>query len=139
MNTAIVTAGFPPSSYWLSDLSGSIFMLIGLAKESSPLSVATPGQPGGIGIHGERSNRASASRRPADFSFDWVFGPVIGCPRDGSRELRERGDSRGCSNENFVAIKVDREERPDLDSDLHERGAMLTGHGGLADERVSDA
>src|SRR6201990_352995 len=33
-------------------------------------------------------------------------------------------------NENFVAIKVDREERPDLDQIYMNAVQMLTGHGG---------
>src|SRR3981189_756370 len=36
----------------------------------------------------------------------------------------------GLMNENFVAIKVDREERPDLDQIYMNAVQMLTGHGG---------
>ena len=40
-------------------------------------------------------------------------------------------------NEHFVSIKVDREERPDLDEPLHGRRAALTG-AGAGPERLSD-
>ena len=46
------------------------------------------------------------------------------------RESFEDPETAGALNENFIAIKVDREERPDLDALYMEAVQMLTGHGG---------
>ena len=46
------------------------------------------------------------------------------------RESFEDGDTAGYMNENFVPIKVDREERPDLDAIYMEAVQGMTGHGG---------
>ena len=40
-------------------------------------------------------------------------------------------------NENFVNIKVDREERPDLDDIYQKACQMTTGQGGLAVKCIS--
>src|SRR5215510_5190831 len=45
-------------------------------------------------------------------------------------ESFENEDIAKLMNENFVCIKVDREERPDLDSIYMSAVQMLTGHGG---------
>ena len=37
-------------------------------------------------------------------------------PRDGARVVRGRRGRGGCMNADFVCIKVDREERPDIDA-----------------------
>ena len=42
-------------------------------------------------------------------------------------------------NDLYVSIKVDREERPDVDADLHDRGPGADRLGRLADERLADA
>ena len=42
-------------------------------------------------------------------------------------------------NEHFVCIKVDREERPDLDAIYMDAVQAMTGHGRLADDGVPDA
>jgi uncharacterized protein YyaL (SSP411 family) len=46
------------------------------------------------------------------------------------RESFENDDIAAVLNENFVSIKVDREERPDIDSIYMEAVQMMTGHGG---------
>jgi uncharacterized protein len=46
------------------------------------------------------------------------------------RESFEDSDTAGYMNEHFVSIKVDREERPDLDSIYMEAVQGMTGHGG---------
>jgi len=46
------------------------------------------------------------------------------------RESFENGETAAVLNENFVSIKVDREERPDVDSIYMEAVQMMTGHGG---------
>src|SRR5215217_3761704 len=46
------------------------------------------------------------------------------------RESFEDEQTAALLNENFVAIKVDREERPDLDSIYMDAVQQMTGHGG---------
>src|SRR5882762_7413034 len=46
------------------------------------------------------------------------------------RESFENDDIATFLNEHFVAIKVDREERPDVDSIYMQAVQMMTGHGG---------
>jgi uncharacterized protein len=46
------------------------------------------------------------------------------------RESFENPQIAGIMNENFVSIKVDREERPDLDSIYMDAVQAMTGHGG---------
>ena len=46
------------------------------------------------------------------------------------RESFENEDIAGLMNQHFVSIKVDREERPDLDAIYMEAVQMLTGSGG---------
>jgi len=46
------------------------------------------------------------------------------------RESFEDTDTAGYMNEHFVCVKVDREERPDLDSIYMEAVQGMTGHGG---------
>src|ERR1043165_6992689 len=46
------------------------------------------------------------------------------------RESFENGDIAAYMNEHFVCIKVDREERPDVDAIYMEACQAMTGHGG---------
>ena len=46
------------------------------------------------------------------------------------RESFENEDTARLLNENFVSIKVDREERPDIDSVYMDAVQALSGHGG---------
>src|SRR5258708_17463650 len=46
------------------------------------------------------------------------------------RESFENDELAAILNEKFVSIKVDREERPDVDSIYMEAVQMMTGHGG---------
>src|SRR5438105_11527076 len=46
------------------------------------------------------------------------------------RESFENDDIARLMNENFVSIKVDREERPDIDAVCMEACQAMTGHGG---------
>jgi uncharacterized protein len=46
------------------------------------------------------------------------------------RESFEDGETARLLNEHFVSIKVDREERPDIDSIYMQAVQMMTGHGG---------
>src|SRR6266566_2838810 len=45
-------------------------------------------------------------------------------------ESFENGEIAALLNEKFVSIKVDREERPDVDSIYMQAVQMMTGHGG---------
>src|SRR5919199_5736838 len=46
------------------------------------------------------------------------------------RESFEDGDVAGLMNERFVCVKVDREERPDVDAIYMDAVQAMTGHGG---------
>src|SRR5437899_12713639 len=46
------------------------------------------------------------------------------------RESFENDEIAEILNKNFVSIKVDREERPDLDSIYMQAVQLMTGHGG---------
>ncbi len=46
------------------------------------------------------------------------------------RESFEDGETAGYMNEHFVPVKVDREERPDVDAIYMEAVQQMTGHGG---------
>jgi len=48
------------------------------------------------------------------------------------RESFERDDVAAILNEHYIAIKVDREERPDLDSIYMTATQLMTGRGGMA-------
>ncbi len=54
-------------------------------------------------------------------------------------ESFENREIAALMNEHFVNIKVDREERPDLDQIYMSAVQMITGRGRLADERVPHA
>ena len=73
--------------------------------------------------------REGARRGQADLSLDRLLGvPLV--PRHGAGVVRGRRRSRAILNEHFVSIKVDREERPDVDSIYMQAVQMMTGHGG---------
>ena len=55
------------------------------------------------------------------------------------RESFEDEDTAALMNEHFVAIKVDREERPDLDAIYMDAAQAMTGQRRLADDSVPDA
>ncbi len=87
------------------------------------------GQPGRLVPLGRGSVRAGAWRGPADLPLDRLLDvPLV--PRHGARVLRDSGRGGRASNRDFVSIKVDREERPDVD-DIYMRAVqMMTGAGG---------
>ena len=55
------------------------------------------------------------------------------------RESFEDDETARVMNENFVSVKVDREERPDLDAIYMDAVVALTGQRRLADDGVPDA
>ena len=73
--------------------------------------------------------RPGAPREQADLPVGRLLDvPLV--PRDGARELREPGDRRGAQSRYFVSIKVDREERPDVDRVYMTFVQATTGSGG---------
>ena len=54
-----------------------------------------------------------------------------------AHESFEDGDTAALMNEHFVPVKVDREERPDVDSVYMDAVVSLTGHGGWPIDRKS--
>ena len=100
-----------------------------LATETSPYLLQHAGQSGGLVSVGAGGARPGEGGAEADLSFDRLLGlPLV--PRDGAREFRERRGLPRLLNEHFVCIKVDREERPDLDQIYMNAVQMMTGRGG---------
>ena len=94
-----------------------------LTCSSTPTTRST-GIPGA-----RRRSRRAEGRGQADLPVDRLLGlPLV--PRHGARELRESRRSPALMNEHFVSIKVDREERPDLDQIYMTAVQVMTGHGG---------
>lgn len=54
------------------------------------------------------------------------------------KESFEDTETARLMNENFVNVKVDREERPDLDAIYMKVVQALTGQGGVAYDRLLD-
>lgn len=76
---------------------------------------------------GEALDRAAAERIPIILSIGYAachWCHVM------ERESFEDNDTAAYMNANFVCIKVDREERPDLDSIYMDAVQAMTGHGG---------
>ena len=88
---------------------------------------AARAQPGRLVPVGARGARAGEARGQADPPLHRLLRlPLV--PRDGARVVRGRGD-RALMNERFVNIKVDREERPDLDQ-VYQLVVQLMGRSG---------
>ena len=78
---------------------------------------------------GPEALEPGARARPPDPALDRLLGlPLV--PRDGARVVRGRRRRRGYMNEHFVPVKVDREERPDVDAIYMEAVQGMTGQGG---------
>ena len=86
-----------------------------LAGESSPYLLQHADNPVDWYPWGDEALARARDDEPAAPGVDRLFGlPLV--PRDGARVVRGRGDRRGLMNERFVSVKVDREERPDIDA-----------------------
>ena len=91
-------------------------------------SCSTPAIPS-TGIRGATRRSRARRENKADLSVDRLLDlPLV--PRHGARVVREPGDRRGCSTRDFVSIKVDREERPDVDRVYMSFVQATTGSGG---------
>ena len=87
------------------------------AQSGRLVPVGTGGARRARGARTSRSSSASATR-PATGATSWSASPS------------RTSASPALMNEHFVCIKVDREERPDLDQIYMSAVQMLTGHGG---------
>ena len=100
-----------------------------LAGEQSPYLLQHADNPVDWYPWGEEAFAARARRGQADLPLDRLLDlPLV--PRDGARVVRERTASPTVLNEHFVSIKVDREERPDVDRVYMTFVQATTGSGG---------
>ena len=100
-----------------------------LATETSPYLLQHKNNPVDWYPWGPEALERARTEGKADLSLHRLFGlPLVS--RDGARELRESSRSPIMLNEHFVSIKVDREERPDLDQIYMNAVQMMTGRGG---------
>ena len=98
-------------------------------RRDEPVPPPAPVQPGRLVPVGRGGAGAGAPRGQAGPALGRLLGlPLV--PRHGARVVRGPGRSRGLMNERFVNIKVDREERPDVDSIYMQAVQAMTGHGG---------
>jgi uncharacterized protein YyaL (SSP411 family) len=99
-----------------------------LAKESSPYLLQHQNNPVDWYPWGEEAiERARSEDKPIFLSIG--YSACHWC-HVMEHESFENASIARALNENFVAIKVDREERPDLDQIYMNAVQMLTGHGG---------
>jgi hypothetical protein len=99
-----------------------------LAAESSPYLLQHAGNPVDWYPWGEEAlERARAEDRPILLSIG--YSACHWC-HVMERESFEDADTAAYMNDHFVCIKVDREERPDVDAIYMEAVQSMTGHGG---------
>jgi uncharacterized protein len=99
-----------------------------LAEETSPYLLQHKDNPVEWYPWGEEAlERARAEERPILVSIG--YSACHWC-HVMERESFEDADTAAYMNDNFVCIKVDREERPDVDSLYMEAVQGMTGHGG---------
>ena len=100
-----------------------------LARERSPYLLQHAHNPVDWFPWGDEAFAKARAERQADLSVDRLLDlPLV--PRDGARVVRERRRSPRVLNEHFVSIKVDREERPDVDRVYMTFVQATTGSGG---------
>ena len=99
------------------------------SRGDEPVPAPARPQPGGLVSVGPGGAGRGARAGPADLPLDRLRGvPLVS--RHGARVVRGRGDRAPTLRRDFVAIKVDREERPDLDQVYMAAVQALTGSGG---------
>ena len=107
-----------------------------LADETSPYLVQHAANPVDWYPWGEARGRARARARPADPALDRLLGlPLV--PRDGARVASRTRRLRAVMNRHFVNVKVDREERPDLDKVYQLAHQVLTQRAAAGRSRCS--
>ncbi len=100
-----------------------------LIHETSPVPSPARAQPGRLVRVGRRGIRAKRALKTSRCSFRSGIRPATGVTSwSASRSRTSR--SRRSSIANFVSIKVDREERPDIDTIYMQAVQLMTGHGG---------
>ena len=100
-----------------------------LAAEQSPYLLQHANNPVDWYPWGDEAFEAARDDRQADLPVDRLRDlPLV--PRHGARVVRERRASRSVLNDLFVSIKVDREERPDVDRVYMTFVQATTGSGG---------
>ena len=100
-----------------------------LADSTSPYLLQHADNPVDWWPWGDEAFAEAARARRADPAVGRLRGlPLVS--RDGARVVRGPRQSPSCMNENFVSIKVDREERPDVDAVYMEATQAMTGQGG---------
>ena len=109
-----------------------------LADATSPYLLQHADNPVDWFPWGDEALSKAACRGPSDLPLDRIRRLSL-VPRDGAGVLRGRGNVAAFLNANFVPIKVDREERPDLDSIYMDAVQSMTGRGRMAAVRVPHA
>src|SRR5262249_35405878 len=99
-----------------------------LAEESSPYLLSHAGNP----VHWQAWNAAALERARAEDKPIFLSIGYSACHWCHVMEHESFEDARiaGLLNESFVCIKVDREERPDLDQIYMNAVQIMTGRGG---------
>ena len=100
-----------------------------LAEESSPYLSPACRKPRRLAPLGHRSVRRGPAQRRPGVALDRLLPPAIGATSM-ERESFEDSTTAELMNESFVNIKVDREERPDIDSVYMKAVQAMTGQGG---------
>ncbi|MCK7522291.1 MAG: thioredoxin domain-containing protein [Ignavibacteriales bacterium] len=109
-----------------------------LARETSPYLLQHAHNPVDWYPWGEEAFDARPARGQAGLPLHRLFDlPLV--PRDGTGVLRGRGGRPAPQRGTSSAIKVDREERPDVDQHLHGRLPEADRHGRLAADGRHDA
>ena len=99
-----------------------------LADQTSPYLLQHKDNPVDWYPWGEEALARARGGGQAAAGLDRLLGlPLV--PRDGARVLRGP-ETAAVMNENFVPVKVDREERPDVDSIYMGAVQAMTGQGG---------
>ncbi len=99
-----------------------------LAKETSPYLLQHAHNPVDWYAWGDEAfSKAHAEDKPVFLSIG--YSACHWC-HVMERESFENDEIADILNENFVSIKVDREERPDIDSIYMQAVQLMTGHGG---------
>src|ERR671911_1457951 len=118
----------PTPVRWSIPLGSLRWMPNHLAEETSPYLLQHKDNPVEWYPWGEEAlERARALERPILVSIG--YSACHWC-HVMERESFEDADTAAYMNDNFVCIKVDREERPDVDSLYMEAVQGMTGHGG---------
>ena len=109
-----------------------------LAARDVAVPAAARRQPGRLVSVGRRGARARARDEDRPILLSIGYAACHWC-HVMERESFEDALTARVMNEHFVCVKVDREERPDLDSIYMDAVVALTGQRRLADDRLPDA